>query len=523
MGRRIDVELTSARDDGTWTWRAAGAKQPKGVVPTTLLYEGAKVGDVVRAEADFEVDGIFITSVQPPKEKRRPGPERLEVIGPPREHRPVTSTLTSRPGRPDRGAKGEDSARRAARRGDDDRRDRSGEPSRQAAQAGHRRPKEVRHEDGGRRGGADRAQPGRRMTGERPRLDRSQQRDRGTGGAERGDRADRGDRAERRERQPQRAEAPPSPRPKRLSPGNAHRAAVLATLSPEQRPIAEEVLRGGIPGLRQAIEAQNARLRAQGDPEVRAEPLVAIAEQLLPQLKTAEWRDRAEAAVKMLDDISVRDLRSVVTGADAAARDDDTRLLASKLREALEGRVAEHRQRWVDEIAAALDEGRLVRALRLSAHPPDPGTRFPADLALRLSEAASTAMAPDVAADRWLTLLGAVAESPVRRSVKPSGLPAGAGEEVLHAARQAAGRVPALAALLGIEMPPPPGPPRPPRATQRPRAPRPPRRPPPPPAPVVELAPDAPVPVVEPAPPPVPAPLPEAGPAPAEPAGDGER
>ena len=24
MGRRIEVELTSARDDGIWTWRAAG-------------------------------------------------------------------------------------------------------------------------------------------------------------------------------------------------------------------------------------------------------------------------------------------------------------------------------------------------------------------------------------------------------------------------------------------------------------------------------------------------------------------
>ena len=31
MSRRIEVELTSSRDDGTWTWRAAGAKQPAGV------------------------------------------------------------------------------------------------------------------------------------------------------------------------------------------------------------------------------------------------------------------------------------------------------------------------------------------------------------------------------------------------------------------------------------------------------------------------------------------------------------
>ena len=80
MSRRIDIELTSARDDGTWTWRAAGAKQPKGVLDGTLLYQGAKAGDVVRAEAEFEIEGITVISVLPPKEKRSE-PERLEIVG----------------------------------------------------------------------------------------------------------------------------------------------------------------------------------------------------------------------------------------------------------------------------------------------------------------------------------------------------------------------------------------------------------------------------------------------------------
>ncbi|MEA3077303.1 MAG: hypothetical protein QOF60_2211, partial [Actinomycetota bacterium] len=69
MSRRIDVELTSARDDGTWTWRAAGAREPKGVVSNDVLYPGAKVGDVVRAEADFDIDGITLLSVTPPRAK----------------------------------------------------------------------------------------------------------------------------------------------------------------------------------------------------------------------------------------------------------------------------------------------------------------------------------------------------------------------------------------------------------------------------------------------------------------------
>ena len=69
MSRRIEVELTSQRDDGTWTWRAAGAKQPKGSLDGTLLYDGASVGDVCRADADFEIDGIFVTSVLPPRDE----------------------------------------------------------------------------------------------------------------------------------------------------------------------------------------------------------------------------------------------------------------------------------------------------------------------------------------------------------------------------------------------------------------------------------------------------------------------
>jgi hypothetical protein len=52
MSRRIDIELTSALDDGSWTWRAAGAKQPKGVLDGTILPGGAKVGDEIKVEVE---------------------------------------------------------------------------------------------------------------------------------------------------------------------------------------------------------------------------------------------------------------------------------------------------------------------------------------------------------------------------------------------------------------------------------------------------------------------------------------
>jgi hypothetical protein len=61
----------------------------------------------------------------------------------------------------------------------------------------------------------------------------------------------------------------------------------------------------------------------------------------------------------------------------------------------------------------------------------------------------------------WLALLEVVVDSPVRRTVKPLGLPAGADDTVLAAARRAAGYVPELARLMGIPIPPPPGPRRP--------------------------------------------------------------
>lgn len=438
MPRRIEVELTSARDDGTWTWRAAGAREPKGVLHSGLLYDGAKVGDVVRADADFELDGITITAVLPPKEKKRSDDGRIEVIGSPRPFTPLTMPPTTRPRR-ERG--------RGAR--DGDRKDAGERPGRQRDERADRRQRAERPERPARKAG-----PARQ----------------------------RGSRPPRTERPP----APERPKPKRLSPGNTHRQAVLASLEPEQRPVAEQLLRGGMPAVRRAVEEQNAAARSEGTPEIPAAPLLAMAEDLSPRIKAAEWRDRADAALAVVDEVALRDLRSVVAAADAA-RDDDSRLLAGTLREALDRRITTARDEWLAEVGKCIDEGRVARALRLAARPPDPTMRFPADLATRLGEAAGDAMAADTPPDRWLVLLDAVAASPVRRNVKPKALPDDPGPEVVQKAQQSAGRIPALAALLGIDMPPPPGPvrkapPVPPPPLSPPAA-APPPPPPPPPGP----------------------------------------
>ena len=63
MPRRIDIELTSSREDGSWTWRAAGAKEPRGIVAGGLLSDTAKVGDVLKVESYNDIAAFEITGV----------------------------------------------------------------------------------------------------------------------------------------------------------------------------------------------------------------------------------------------------------------------------------------------------------------------------------------------------------------------------------------------------------------------------------------------------------------------------
>jgi hypothetical protein len=396
--RRIDVELTSDRGDGSWTWRAAGAREPRGVVDAALVPAGSSAGEVLRADAEFDLDGVTIVALATIQEKKRNEPERIELIGPPqREDQFVTSSLV-------KGGRGERS----------DRRD--------------RRPRD-----------ADRG-PRRRDGGEGDRSPRG----------ERPPRAERPARAERRPPR-QRPEEPPKPKPKRLRPGRVHRSAVLDELPPEHRPIAEQVLAGDIPAVRQAIEKENESRKERGESTIDGSELLALAEKMRPRLRTAEWRDRAEAALADVDEIDLRDLRSVVVAADSAARDDDTRALAAQLREALAKRVENEQAMWLADITSALDSGRSVRALRLSSRPPKAGTILDPALSTRLAEAASASLTADTAADRWGVVLEAIAFSPVRLTVAPGSRPDEPSEALVATVRKYAGRVPQVAAAFGVE------------------------------------------------------------------------
>src|SRR5438128_5635057 len=95
MSRRIEIELTSARPDGSWTWRAAGAREPKGTLTANLLPAGAKPGDVMRAEVEQEIDSIEVIAILAAKSST-PLPALLEVKG----SRPVEGGVSSELRRP---------------------------------------------------------------------------------------------------------------------------------------------------------------------------------------------------------------------------------------------------------------------------------------------------------------------------------------------------------------------------------------------------------------------------------------
>ena len=400
MSRRIEVELTSTREDGTWTWRAAGAKLPKGELNGSLLFAGAKVGDVVRADADFMMDGIDIIAVLAPKGARKE-PERIEVVGTPRrDDEPLVTTKLAPKGRG-----GDRRDRKPRREGDGDKRD--GRPPRE------RKP---RVEGEG-------SQDARRKSGTRS-------------------------------HHPNRPTSPapePKPKAKRLRAGRTHRNAALAALPAEQKPIAEQVLRGGIPAVRQAVEKQNETNKAEGKPEISPAPLLTLAEQLMPSLRSAEWRDKAEAALADLAELDLRDLRSVVVASDAGARDDETRALAEQLKTGLAQRVESEQAAWLTEIAELLAGGRAVRALRVSSRPPKAGAPLPAELSTKLAEAAAASLTPETGQDRFATVLDALAFSPVRTQVTPAGIPAEPTPELLAAVKKVAARLPQIAALFGVE------------------------------------------------------------------------
>ena len=399
MSRRIEIELTSALGDGTWTWRAAGAKNPRGVVDSSILPADAKVAQVLKVEVEQAIDGITVLSVVGGR-ARAENAERLELLGG-GEFQPVIETRTGK-----------------RERRDGDRR------------------------DGGRR---------------RNRDDR-----RGTEGEDRPRSGDRRRKAEGDDRPRSRGprftpppEMPQRPKPKRLRAQKTHRTAVLAGIPAEQRPIAELALQG-ISAVRTRLRAENDKATAEGRATMPEASVIKMAEELLPRLRVAEWLDRAEAAIAQSSELDLRDLRSVVAAGDdpIVARDEGTRAIADQLKVALRSRQDQELQLWFGDVDAALALGRVIRALRLSSQPPKAGVPFPADIAQRLVDSTNATLTPAETQERWIAVLEAAAFSPIRSQIKPMGMPATIGDELKATVVRLAPALPQIASLFGIEVQP---------------------------------------------------------------------
>ncbi|MXV91828.1 MAG: hypothetical protein F4121_06105 [Acidimicrobiia bacterium] len=387
MSQRLEVMLTSRRPDGTWTWRAAGARQPKGVLEDGLLPADAAVGDVLRVEADVSVDGIAVRQVLPTKTERPPSSPRLEHLGSKR----FTEGVTMAPNLARKASDRTESPRDGRRR-----------------KGGGGRPRE-----GGR--------PGRDSSGHRGGRDRP-------------------------------------PRAPRLRPDNNHRDAWLETLSSDERAIAERLANEGIRAVRQALQSEGEPGEGQeaGRAGDAGDPRLAVVEKLFSAYRVVDWRDRAEAARKVTDEVDLRDLRSVVAGIPAKCPDDEARSLADELRGKLAARVDREHSAWIADLGSLLRKGRMVTALRVSQRPPKAGTPLPESLAGSLQEGVKSQLNTGAEDDLWVRMLEAAAQSPIRLVLVAQEVPPEPSERLLRTVRRFGERLPALRTQFGEHLDAPP-------------------------------------------------------------------
>ena len=413
MSRRIEIEITSLNGDVA-TWRAAGAKLPKGTLSAALVQGGAVVGNVYRADVENYMDGIEVISVLPPKTASPldPRKERLEIIL--KENTGPDVVVTYAP----KGRGG----RRDGERREGDRKDSKRSSSRP--------------------GSADR------------------------GGAPSGEKSERGPRPERSAR-PARTDRPARPTGARtggpvVAPiTTIYRNALLATLSPEQLPVAEQLLRGGMPAVRTAVAEQNKNATAQGRPTIDPETIDRIAEELLGKTNLALWKDKAAGAIGAGRELRLRDLRAVVTSAKTVSLDDEGRLQLKELQTALTSKVDHLRTVWNEKLEAALTSKNVAETLRLVARPPDMSTRVTAEMAAKVVTMTSEALTAELDPAAWNEIVTLAVDTSIRRNIKPVGIPANDLSKAL--AIKNAGAIPELAKLLGMPVPPPPPPSRAPR------------------------------------------------------------
>ena len=464
MSRRIEIEITSLNGDVA-TWRAAGAKLPKGVLNSSLVPGGPVIGNIYRADVEQYMEGIEILSVMAPKTASPVDPrhERLELIPTVKTGPDVVVTYAP---------KGRGGSRRE---GADPRRE--GGPSRREGGPGRREPSSGRRETGpGRResGSAKTEGTEARESSARPERTKRPPRnpvDREASSSTPGERPARGPRSDRPARgaRPPRPERPVGPVQPPMT--TTHRNSLLATLSPEQLPVAEQLLRGGMPSVRAAVAEQNKNATAQDRPTIDAVTIDRIAENLLGKTNLALWKDRAAGAIGAGRELRLRDLRAVVTSAKTVSLDEEARAQLKELQVSLTARLEHLRTQWNAKLESAIESKNVKEALALVARPPDMSTRVSADTAVKVVAITSEALNAEADPTLWKEIVALTIDTSIRRNVKPLGIPND--ESCKAVAIHNAGAIPEFAKLLGMKVPPPPPPT---RITRRPTTRRPPTR-----------------------------------------------
>jgi len=430
MSRRIEIEITSLNGDVA-TWRAAGAKLPKGTLDASLITGGPVVGTVYRADVEQYMERIEVVAVLPAKTASPLDPrnERLTIIAPEAKGPEITVTYAPKGRGPRREGdrEGREGGRGSARPG--------GRGPRKEGAEGERSPRPPRE-------GADAS------TGRGPRTE---------GGA-RPPRRDGERRPGGREQRPSGPVAPVV--------ATIHRNALLATLSPEQLPVAEQLFRGGMPAVRSAVAEQNKNATAQGRPTIDAATIERIAEDLLGKTALASWRDRATGALSMGKELRLRDLRAVVTSAKTVTLDEEGRAQLKELQASLNAKLDVLRTQWNEKLESAVSSSNVAEALRLIARPPDMSTRVSSEVAAKVTSMVSETLHAEQDVALWTELVTLAVETSIRRNIKPLGIPADEAAKAL--AIKNAGAIPEFAKLLGMKVPPPPPPTRAPARPARP-------------------------------------------------------
>ena len=401
MSRRIEIELTSNKGDGTWTWRAAGAREPRGLISADMIPKGAGISSVFTAEVQSDMDGIAVLAVIE-TEDTRTAPETIEVLGTGKRSSGVNFKGGGR--------------RRGKGRGD-------GFGSGGFGSDGFGQGQPRQKQQGGRRKGRS-----------------------GGTGQDRSARL----RPARVHRKKWLASVPPehaalaeqiasgrgiaNEKSEASEKGNAsERGGAAEKGGPKETDRASE--NGSAP--ENGIASQKGSI---SDKDVAA--------RLMSEYRMAEWRDRADLVLSNFEKIDLSEIRMLVADADAHARTPETRSQAEEARQKLGERTERQHGEWLADLATNLSEGRVLRALRMSGQPPKAGVPLPLDLVKWLTTATADILTPEAQPDRWEITLQALAVSPVRRLVRPSQPPAVVSPDLTETVKDLSPRFPQIAALF---------------------------------------------------------------------------